>query len=138
MSVFFESAVTRLGHEATEMIEGGVLILFAEPVPEELADVSVLHMPTREPAHPMQPGDVFCIGDTRLAITAVGGQADENLRSLGHLVLYLNPAADAGLLPGAIHATGNLPVPAAGDRLELHRPTASQPTAGFASHSQSR
>lgn len=122
MSLFFESRVTRLGDEAAAMIDGGVMILFGEPVPDELAEVSVLHAPAGAPRHPMQPGDILRIGESSLAITAVGERADENLRELGHLVLYLNPQATTGLLPGAVHATGDPPVPAPGHRLELLRP----------------
>ena len=38
MTVLWQSPVTRIGDDAAEMIEAGVLILFGEPVPDALAD----------------------------------------------------------------------------------------------------
>ncbi|WP_199430210.1 PTS glucitol/sorbitol transporter subunit IIA [Qaidamihabitans albus] len=119
MTVYYESTVLRSGAEAGEMVEGGVVILYADPIPDALESVSVVHGPAKGPAREIRPGDVFALGEQRLDLVAVGERAHENLRSLGHIVVYLNPDEGTSLLPGAVHARGTLTVPAAGARLSL-------------------
>jgi glucitol/sorbitol PTS system EIIA component len=70
----------------------------------------------------MRPGDELWLGENRLTLTAVGERAHENLRKLGHVVVYTDPDPEAGLLPGALHADGRLGVPAPGTGLGLARP----------------
>lgn len=119
MGVYYESTVLRAGDEAGVMVEGGVVILYSDPIPDALESVSVVHGPARGPEREIRPGDVFAIGEQRVELTAVGDRADENLRTLGHIVVYLNPETDASLLPGAVHGKGTLAVPDAGARLTL-------------------
>ena len=117
---YFRSEVTSIGVDAAEMVDGGVAIFFAEPCPAELAEVSIVHRVAKiESARDPRPGDVLSLGNSRLTITAVGETAGENLRSLGHIVVYFNPEPDQSLLPGAIQATGTLFLPAPGDAIEL-------------------
>lgn len=120
-TTYFRSSVVRLGEEAALMIDGGVFILFAEPVPHELAEVSVIHRPSQPLSEEVRAGDVFVLGETAVEITAAGDRAAENLRTLGHIVVYLNPDGDQQVLPGAIHVTGQLTAPSAGDLIELRR-----------------
>ena len=42
MSVFLKTRVTEIGPEVADLAEGGVVILFADGSPPELAEVSVL------------------------------------------------------------------------------------------------
>lgn len=115
----WESEVVRIGDDAQEMFDAGVFILFGEPVPDALAEVSLVH---RRPAGAFQPiaaGDQLWIGDTSLDITEVGARANENLDQLGHIVVYLN--FDGDILPGAVKATGPTPAPAVGDRIIVTR-----------------
>jgi len=107
---YYRSTVVEVGAEAIDMIEGGVLILFADPVPEALAEVSVVHRPSHPLSGPVQAGDQITVGDDRLTITAVGEIAAQNLEQLGHIVLYVNQP-DQKLLPGAVLADGTLTVP---------------------------
>ena len=120
-TTYFRSSVLRLGDEAELMIDGGVFILFAEPVPDELAEVSVIHQPSQSLSDEVRAGDVFVLGEDTAEITAAGDRAAENLRTLGHIVVYLNPGADQQVLPGAIHVAGRLTAPSAGDPIELRR-----------------
>ena len=46
----FDTMVTDVSAEARELVEGGMLILFAEGAPPELAEVSVLHRVRQQPA----------------------------------------------------------------------------------------
>ncbi|MEU6643832.1 PTS glucitol/sorbitol transporter subunit IIA [Saccharomonospora sp. NPDC046836] len=119
MNVYYESTVLRAGDEAGDMVEGGVVILYADPIPDALESVSVVHGPARGPEREIRPGDVFSLGDQQVELVAVGERAHENLRTLGHIVVYLDPDEGAALLPGAVHGKGTISVPAAGARLAL-------------------
>ncbi|MDO5662181.1 MAG: PTS glucitol/sorbitol transporter subunit IIA [Brachybacterium sp.] len=113
--------ITSIGPDATDMIDAGVLILFGEPVPPALADVSVVHRADAEPARDLAPGDTLRIGEAEFILEAVGEQASQNLRDLGHVVLYVD-AAGQNLLPGAVHATGTLTAPEPGQTITLLGP----------------
>jgi glucitol/sorbitol PTS system EIIA component len=119
VKAYYESTVLRSGEEAELMIEGGVVILYADPIPDALESVSVVHTPTRGPDRSIQIGDVFVLGENEVELTAVGDRADENLRTLGHIVVYLNPSDDTALLPGAVHGRGTVAVPTEGAVLAL-------------------
>jgi len=106
---YYRSTVVDIGEEAGEMAEAGVLILFGEPLPEALAEVSIVHRPTQTlQGNAISVGDTVAIGGQELTITAVGDLATKNLDDLGHIVLYVNQP-DQKLLPGAVLATGELP-----------------------------
>jgi PTS system glucitol/sorbitol-specific IIA component len=118
--VIYESEVSTVGEDAASMVEGGVLIFFADPCPAALAEVSVVHKPTGPATRDPQPGDVVQLGDKGVRITKVGDLAASNLRELGHVVVYLDPAENMKLLPGAVHAHGTLDLPAPGMRFTIH------------------
>ena len=119
MNCYCESTVLRTGDEAAEMVDGGVIILYADPIPEALEEVSVVHSPAKGPEREIRPGDVFSIGDADVELVAVGERAHENLSTLGHIVVYLNPDDGTDLLPGAVHGRGAVTTPAAGTRVAL-------------------
>jgi PTS system glucitol/sorbitol-specific IIA component len=116
---YYRSTVVRLGAETAEFFQGGVLIFFAEPVPEQLESVSVIHRPSQVLSGRLEPGHTICLGGVRITVRAVGELANENLATLGHLVLYFDGATSA-LLPGAVHVDAVPPPPLhPGDTLEL-------------------
>ena len=120
MTQYYRSEVTSVGTDALEMFEGGVVIFFGAPCPDELAEVSVVHSvsylhPQRDP----QVGDQLRVGDSTVTITGVGDIAAANLRTLGHIVVYLDTEPDQKILPGAVHASGSLSIPSAGAVIEL-------------------
>lgn len=117
--VIYDSEVSTVGEEAASMVEGGVLIFFADPCPAALAEVSVVHKPAGPASRDPRPGDVLQLGEKSVRITKVGDLAASNLRELGHVVVYLDPAENVKLLPGAIHAHGTLELPGPGARLTL-------------------
>lgn len=107
---YYRSTVVDVGPEVAEMAAAGVVILFGEPLPEALAEVSVVHRPTQTlQGHQIAAGDVITVGDGEVEVTAVGDLATRNLDDLGHIVLYVNQA-EQKLLPGAVNAVGRLPV----------------------------
>jgi PTS system glucitol/sorbitol-specific IIA component len=119
---YYRTTVVSVGPEAGDMLAGGVVILYAEPLPDALADVSVVHRPDhRDPDIAIGAGDVVSVGGHELTITAVGELAAKNLDELGHVVLYVDQP-DQKLLPGAVHATGGLPEPQLGHVIEFRSP----------------
>lgn len=116
---YYQSTVTAIGPEAADMTAAGVLILFAEPLPDALAEVSVVHRPSQTlEGHEIGVGDTVAFGDTELTITSVGEIATKNLDELGHIVLYINHEGQK-LLPGAVQADGEIPSVEAGQVIEF-------------------
>ena len=106
---YYRTTVVDVGPEAGEMAAAGVVILFAEPLPEALAEMSVVHRPSQTlEGHAISAGDAISVGGAELQITAVGDLAAKNLEELGHIVLYVDQP-NQKLLPGAVLATGGLP-----------------------------
>ena len=117
--VLWKAEVTSVGHEAGEMLEAGILILFSDPVPDALADVSVTHNSTAAPARPLRAGDQFSFSGQAYVIDEVGGRTYDNLAELGHVVVYVDEP-DQELLPGAVKVTGPaLVVPEMGSNIEF-------------------
>lgn len=119
MTTIWSTTVSRIGGDAADMIEEGVIILFGEPVPPALFDVSVVHDGAQSPSREIAAGDVITFGEQTFEVTAVGDKANTNLTELGHVVLYVNQP-DQELLPGAVLATGPaVIVPAVGATISV-------------------
>lgn len=105
MSVLFRTRVTAIGPEVADLAEAGVVILFADGSPPELAEVSVLHLAEHGPEADAPPiGGSIQIGGVSATITAVGDTAWSKVREMGHVVISFNGAA-AAERPGEICAT---------------------------------
>lgn len=104
-STLWQTTVTSVGGESGDMLDGGVLILFGEPVPPALADMSVVHAGATGLARPVQPGDSFTMAGQTYTVDEIGDRACANLTELGHVVIYANMPQQK-LLPGAIKASG--------------------------------
>jgi PTS system glucitol/sorbitol-specific IIA component len=103
--VLLETRVTAIGPEVADLAEGGVVILFADGSPPELAEVSVLHKAVQEPSvDAPPPGASIAIGPVRASVTAVGTTAWAKVLEIGHVVISFN-GADAAERPGEICAT---------------------------------
>ncbi|RJK95522.1 PTS sorbitol transporter subunit IIA [Vallicoccus soli] len=108
------------------MVDGGVLILFGDPVPDALGEVSVVHRPDGPPAAALAAGDVLELDGRELVLTEVGDLAAANLAELGHIVLYAPEACGERLLPGAVKVEGAITLPRPEARLRLLRPGTTQ------------
>jgi PTS system glucitol/sorbitol-specific IIA component len=101
----FTTIVTEVGDEARELVEGGVLILFADGAPPELAEVSVLHRVLDQPtAAAPAVGATFFIAGASAHITAMGDYAWRKIGEIGHVVINFNNSPGA-LRPGEISVT---------------------------------
>ena len=105
MSVLLRTRVTAIGPEVADLAQGGMLILFADGSPPELAEVSVLHKAESEPSvDAPTKGASIAIGGVTAAITAVGPAAWAKVREIGHVVINFNGASQAER-PGEICAS---------------------------------
>jgi PTS system glucitol/sorbitol-specific IIA component len=105
MDVFLRSAVTKVGPDVADLLEGGVLILFADGAPEELAEVSVLHQVDEDPSvEGPSPGAELVIGDISTILTGVGSHAWAKVRDIGHVVINFN-GLDEPERPGELCAS---------------------------------
>ena len=104
MSVLLRTRVTEIGPEVADLAEGGVVILFADGSPPELAEVSVLHKAEAGPSDDAPTkGASIAIGGLTASITAVGPAAWAKVREMGHVVINFNGASEAER-PGEICA----------------------------------
>ena len=105
MTVLFQTRVTEVGPEVASLAEGGVLILFAEGAPAELAEVSVLHAVSSPAAEQAPvPGNIITIGSLSARITAIGALAWKKVHEMGHVVINFN-GETSNLRPGEICAS---------------------------------
>ena len=94
--IYYSTTVTAIGEEVADLLDGGVLILYADGAPPALAEVSVLHRV--EGAVQLQPPPVgarISLGGLSTRISAVGSSAWDKVRDLGHVVINFNGASNA-------------------------------------------
>lgn len=119
--ILWETTVDYVGDLAVELIEGGCLILFGHPVPDALAEVSLVHGSRAHASSELRAGDILTIDGVDFSMDEVGSLATTNLNDLGHVVIYVN-SPDQQILPGAIKATGAaLPRPGVGSTVSIRR-----------------
>ncbi|MDX7952101.1 PTS glucitol/sorbitol transporter subunit IIA [Lichenihabitans sp. Uapishka_5] len=116
MQTYYDTRITEVGTDVADLIDGGVLILFAAGAPPELAEVSVLHAVTSGPtSEPPPVGALIRVGPVEAKLTAIGDLAWAKIADMGHVVVNFDgspvsnrpgelnaSAVDAGLLAGAL------------------------------------
>lgn len=99
--------ITRWGSEAMQFLTDAELqciIIFNEGVPAELVDMAVLHEPV--PLFgTIEVGDTLELCNKQFRISAVGSEAMETLRDIGHCTLSFKGGA-AAERPGCIMLEG--------------------------------
>lgn len=101
MGSIYLTEVTEIGPEVEEMLEAGILVLFEDGAPPELAEMSVLHKHSERREEPPEAGDMLAVGSKEFRITAVGEKAWKNVLDLGHAVFKFDGAEEPEL-PGQI------------------------------------
>ncbi len=94
--IYYDTTVTAVGEEVNDLLDGGVLILYADGAPAALAEVSVQHRVSgevREVAPPV--GAQITVGALSTRVSAVGATAWNKVRELGHVVLNFNGSSRA-------------------------------------------
>lgn len=102
--MFLKTRITHIGPDVADLLEGGVLILFAEGAPPELAEVSVLHKVETVSAKQPVLGAKIRVGNVEATVTAIGGYAWKKVIDIGHVVVNFNDAT-AAERPGEICAS---------------------------------
>lgn len=104
MITHLRTRITGVGPDVADLADGGVLILFADGAPPELAEVSVLHLPEIGPVEHGPPvGTPIRLGEVATVITAIGPIAWDKVVEIGHVVINFNDAT-AAERPGEICA----------------------------------
>ncbi len=115
----YKTTITKLGDLVGEFIEQGMLIVFNENAPAELAEMSALHTAAELP-QPVAPGDEVVFGNKKYIVTAVGDEANYTLGKMGHCT-FVFKGEDETELPGHIDLFGDgMPDLKEGDAFEIH------------------
>lgn len=105
MKTYLRTMITEVGPDVADLVEGGVLILFAEGSPAELAEVSVLHrVADVSDVDAPAPGAEIVVGDVSAILTGIGDLAWAKILDIGHVVINFNDN-DAPERPGEICAS---------------------------------
>lgn len=122
--VKFQARITELGPLAGEFIENGIIVFFEEGAPEELREFSVLHAGSVLSA-PVGVGDKLFIQDQAFEVLAVGDVANDNLGSLGHLIVKFNGNHEPEMPGDVCVEEAEIPSLSPGDviRIEGRNPT---------------
>ena len=115
----YKTTITKLGDTYGEIFEQGMVVVFNENAPEELADLSAIHTPAKLPKD-VTPGDEVVLGNKRYAVTAVGSEANYTLGKMGHCT-FVFTGDDKAELDGHIVLKGNgLPDIVPGSAFEIY------------------
>ncbi|WP_109479231.1 PTS glucitol/sorbitol transporter subunit IIA [Paraburkholderia sp. C35] len=101
---YYKTVISSIGEEVQSLLEGGVLILYSDGAPPELAEVSVLHRVEQASRDVPRIGSLLRIGEDSAVVTAVGPTAWNKVSELGHVVINFNGAQNAER-PGEICVT---------------------------------
>lgn len=97
----YETKVVDLGAEAEMFQAEGMMILFGEEVPEDLANYAYI-INVNPVEGTIEKGMTLTIGGEFYEITAVGDVVNKNLNDLGHITLKFNGATEPEL-PGTLN-----------------------------------
>ncbi|WP_182185996.1 PTS glucitol/sorbitol transporter subunit IIA [Pectinatus frisingensis] len=105
----YDSKITSWGKDAIKLFkELNYLIIFNDDAPPELAEISILH--EKAPLYGnILKGDTFIIGEKIFDVTAIGNEAYNTFKELGHATLNFSGENKAPL-PGHIVLYGNIPL----------------------------
>lgn len=98
--VKYEMHVVEIGPLVAEFIAAKILVFFSIGAPPELAEFSILHEPS-DFFTDVEPGDSIVFGEQSYVVTAVGNVANQNIQSLGHLIMKANGRTEPEL-PGDV------------------------------------
>jgi glucitol/sorbitol PTS system EIIA component len=98
---YYRTVISEVGPEVRDLLEGGVLILYADGAPPELAEVSVLHRAEQAHAEAPRAGSQLRIGEVSALVTAVGPTAWNKVHEMGHVVINFN-GSNTAERPGEI------------------------------------
>ena len=123
---YYSTKIVGIGGEVakfTSLVK--MLVIFDDSmVLPELRDFSVLHSGNKL-TDVIKAGDVLKVGDSEFKILKVGNEVNNNIRSLGHIVIKFNDDKE-DLLEGSLHVEDK-PIPKIhiGDEIAIYEANAS-------------
>ncbi|HEC2550388.1 TPA: PTS glucitol/sorbitol transporter subunit IIA [Raoultella ornithinolytica] len=112
--------ITAVGEYVENYLQEQKLILFSEPVPDDIVMYCAVHRGSELTAE-LSPGQIMKINQAIYRVTAVGSVTTANLKQLGHITLNFDGAATAEL-PGMVHLCGQSPHDIQrGDRISFYQ-----------------
>ena len=118
---YYSTKIVGIGGEVskfTSLVK--MLVIFDDSmVLPELRDFSVLHSGNKL-IDVIKPGDILKIADSEFKILSVGNEVNNNIKSLGHIVIKFNDDKE-DLLEGSIHVEDK-PIPnfRVGDEISIY------------------
>ena len=115
----YKTTITKLGDSYQDMFDEGLVIVFNDNAPPELADLSALHTQAKLPGK-VKPGDEVVLGDKRFAVTAVGSEANHTLEKMGHCTFIFTGEEQAELDGNIILKGDGMPKLKPGSPFEIY------------------
>lgn len=114
----YKSIVKGIGPLVSDLAsEGNIVIVFDENAPAALAEMAVIHTHCSLDKD-VTEGDLVLLGDGEYLVTAVGEEANQTLRKMGHCTFKFT-GQDKVDLPGQIELAGKLPNVKEGDVFQI-------------------
>lgn len=98
-----KTVVTEIGVLVPTFKLDKLAILFDQQAPRDLREMAIVHEFEELTEKPLKVGGTIEIGDEVFTITALGSQANQNLKERGHISLYFREPFEE-ILPGAVFA----------------------------------
>ena len=123
---YYTTKIVGIGGEVakfTSLVK--MLVIFDDSmVLPELRDFSVLHSGNKL-TDVIKPGDILQIAESKFKILRVGNEVNNNIKSLGHIVIKFNDDKEE-LLEGSVHVEDK-PIPQlrVGDEIAIYEASAS-------------
>jgi PTS system glucitol/sorbitol-specific IIA component len=115
----YKTTVTGFGELYAELYEQGMIVVFNDTAPKELAELSVLHT-VAALNRDVRPGDTVLLGNKTYRVSAVGKEANHTLGKMGHCT-FVFTGAETAELDGRIVLKGDgMPEIRAGDPFEIY------------------
>lgn len=99
----YQTVVQSIGSQAHLFEQEGLLILFGENVPSELAEYCYL-IQINKVSDSIKVGQSLIFDEVNYDITAVGTVVTKNLSELGHITIKFDGSKEADL-PGTLHVS---------------------------------
>ena len=107
----WRSSVVHVGEGAAEMFDAGVFIFFGQPVPDALAEISLVHSGPEDEFAPMQVGemryDAIVVPGCETLRSSTLDRLEAFRRSGGELIFLGNAPALADALPSQLSSGSN-------------------------------
>lgn len=101
----YQSTVTEIGPMVQEFIGEKMIIVFNDNAPAALREMAVMHT-IEEMEREISVDDIIVIGGREYLVTAVGGEANETFKTMGHCTFCFNGGSTAKI-PGQIELLGD-------------------------------